>query len=158
MNTNNNTEDMNAWPAHSMERALRYMKKQLATIEEDIAAFEKRAAFEAEGAVITAHGWCVVTDSLAILVKGEWTEAVHIEPHLCGFTCMNKADAESIAALRNAAYRHHVGTGEDEGPWEAVMHNKLAARQAADLRELKAGVEEAIRETEAYLAEKGVEA
>lgn len=141
----------------NMKKALSYLRENVADMEADIEGFDKRAEEDAHCNVITAHGWCVVTDSLAILVDGDtWLKTVHIEPHLCGFTCMGRADAERVAALRNDVYEEDVRLGTP--PWKAVRVDKLAARQAAYLRELKAGVEEAIRETEAYLAEKGVEA
>ena len=153
------TEEMN------MAKALGFMKEHLSEIEGEIAAFEERAAIDADFPVITAHGWCVVTDSLAILIDrsgGGMSTPVHIEPHLCGFTCMSKKDAEEVAAMRNTAYRHHARDSLriacSPPPWKVVMHSKIAARRAAHLRELKAGLEEAVRDTEARLAAKGSKA
>lgn len=145
---NTNTENM--------LKALAFLRENVARMETDIVEFDKRAEEDAAFPVLTAHGWCVVTNTLAILCEGEWLKPVFIKPHLCGFTCMGRADAERVAALRNSVYEEDVGTGTP--PWRAVRVDKLAARQATYLRELKAGVEEAIRETVACLAEKGVEA
>ena len=136
----------------NMLKALAFLRENVARMEADIQTFDKRAEEDAHCNVLTAHGWCVVTDSLAILVEGEGTKPVFIKPHLCGFTCMGRADAERIAALRNSAW------WRVDRPWAAVRVDKLAARRANNLRELKAGLEEAIRETVAHLSELGVEA
>lgn len=148
---------MNNTNTERMLKALAFLRENVASMETDIVEFDKRAEEDAAFPVLTAHGWCVVTDSLAILVDGDtWLKPVFIEPHLCGFTCMGRADAERVAALRNDVYEEDVRLGTP--PWKAVRVDKLAAMRAANLRELKAGVEEAIRETVACLAEKGVEA
>ena len=148
-----NTNDAN----DNMKKALSYLRENVARLEDDIAAFDKRAEEDAHCNVITAHGWCVVTDSLAILVDGDtWLKPVHIEPHLCGFTCMGRDDAERVAALRNDVYEEDVRLGTP--PWKVVRVDKLAARQATYLRELKATTQRMIEETERNLAAMGVEA
>ena len=148
-----NTEDIS-----NMRKSLSLLRKHVARLELDIVAFDKRAEEDATFPMLTAHGWCVVTDSLAILCEGEWLRPVPIEPHLCGFTCMGKANADAVASRRNSAWHHDGLSGLADPPWKAVRVEGLAARQAARLRELKEGLEEAIRETEASLADKGVEA
>jgi hypothetical protein len=75
------------------------------------AEFQARADEDAEVTALSGAPWCVTTAdaSLAILVEDNGDGTINmlptrVEPHLCGFSCFTRRDAEAIAAERGDGY------------------------------------------------------
>ena len=93
----------------------------------DADAFEARAIEDAAFPVLSGAPWCVTTPDggLAILVEhnGDGTITMTpkpVRPHLCGFSCLTRRDAETIAA-------HYPG-------YIVTAHKDMAVLCAASLR------------------------
>tara|TARA_R100001086_G_scaffold137565_1_gene71883 strand:+ start:420 stop:779 length:360 start_codon:yes stop_codon:yes gene_type:complete len=94
----------------------------------DADAFEARATADAEVPVLSGAPWCVTTldGALAILVTFHDDDDTitmtpkTVRPHLCGFSCMTRRDAETIAA-------HYPD-------YTVTAHKDIAALCAASLR------------------------
>lgn len=97
----------------------------------DAAAFEKRADTDDKYPVLSGQPWCITTEdgSHAILVKHSddgKTFSMHptyVQPHLCGFSCMDRGMAEAVL-------KHY----EDLG-WRLTQHRDIARIRAESLRE-----------------------
>lgn len=95
-------------------------------------AFEKRADTDDKYPVLSGQPWCVTTEdgSLAILVKhaedGKTFSLVptHVEPHLCGFSCLSQADALLIL-------KYYKDAG-----YVLTQHRDIARIRAVSLREV----------------------
>ena len=105
-----------------------------AQIQSDLDAFKARAVKDAAYPVLDGAPWCVTTPdgSLAILVEhnddNTYTMTpTPVRPHLCGFSCMTRRDAETIAAH----YPHY----------NVTLHKDLAALCAASLGDLLRALE-----------------
>ena len=91
--------------------------------------FQARADADADIAVLSGAPWCVTTADarMALLIERNADRTInmiptHVEPHLCGFTCLTRRDAEAIAAQRGDGYT-------------VTAFRDIAAMRAASLRE-----------------------
>ena len=72
------------------------------------------------GAMLCSTPWAVAWKRgpvRAALIEGNILRTVPVKPHLCGFTCMDRAAAERVAALLN----------EDGDYFEPVLVSEMAA-------------------------------
>ena len=61
------------------------------------------------GAMLCSTPWAVALKNgpvRAALIEGTILRTVPVKPHLCGFTCMDRAEAERVAALLNEEGEH----------------------------------------------------
>ena len=91
--------------------------------------FQARADADAGIAVLSGAPWCVTASdaSLAILIEENGDGTINlvprdVEPHLCGFSCLTRRDAEAIAAQRGDGYT-------------VTAYRDIATIRAASLRE-----------------------
>lgn len=71
------------------------------------------------GAMLCSTPWAVALKGgpvRAALIEGNVLRTVAVKPHLCGFTCMGREDAEKVAALLN----------EDGNHFEPVLVSEMA--------------------------------
>ena len=97
------------------------IEKLIADAEEQAAEFAAVVAEDAAlgGAMITSTPWAVALKRgpvRAALIEGTILKTVAVKPHLCGFTCMDRAAAERVAALLN----------EDGNHFEPVLVSSMA--------------------------------
>jgi len=91
--------------------------------------FQARAESDAAIPVLSGAPWCVTTKdgSFAILVEDNEDGTInmvpkYVRPHLCGFSCLTRRDAETVAAHFPELY-------------QVTAVNALASIRAASLRE-----------------------
>ena len=91
-----------------------------ALAESDLFAARVKEDEECGGAMICSTPWAVALKGgpvRAALIEGSVLRTVEVRAHLCGFTCMDKARAERVAALLN----------EEGDYFEPVLVSEMAA-------------------------------